>query len=381
MEALTEAVRRVAQSADESERKQLLDSLRDLAYDIERPQDTFERVNYYNLRLAVIRIGIELKLFEIISAGSKPLTTGEIAEKVNAAPPLLRRILRYMASMGMIQEAGPDTFRCIKATQNLATVDVRAGVLHNFENVNAAFQALPSFLQRNSYREITDIKHTPYQQGWNTELTTFQWMQQNPQHMAWMSDYMAVSHSGKRSWLDAYPFSLKSQDVDSERVVFVDVGGGIGHQCISLRESHPQLTGRVVLQDLKEVVEQANVPETIEVIAHNFFDPQPVQGAKFYYLRNVLHDWSDDKCILILKHLIASMTSDSMILIDEMVLPDIGAHWHATQYDLTMMVALAAQERTRSQWEALLDQAGLQITSVHCYTKTVAESIIEAVSK
>lgn len=62
--------------------------------------------------------------------------------------------------------------------------------------------------------------------------------------------------------------------------------------------------------------------------------------------RAVLHDWSNNKCRDILNNIIPAIDPDSVILIDEMVLPDRNVHWHSTQIDLTMMVALAAVERT-----------------------------------
>lgn len=56
-----------------------------------------------------------------------------------------------------------------------------------------------------------------------------------------------------------------------------------------------------------------------------------VTGARFYYMRNVLHDHPDDKCQIILKQTMSAMENDSVILIDEMALPDTGIHWQAAQ--------------------------------------------------
>jgi hypothetical protein len=67
---------------------------------------------------------------------------------------------------------------------------------------------------------------------------------------------------------------------DSTKPVFVDVGGGTGQQCVAVRRKWPGLPGRVVLQDLPAVVAEAEVPEGygIEVMAYDFFTPQPVKG-------------------------------------------------------------------------------------------------------
>ena len=98
-------------------------------------------------------------------------------------------------------------------------------------------------------------------------------------------------------------------------------------------------------------------------------------------MRNVLHDYPDENCITILKNVIPAMNKDSRILIDEMVLPNLGVHWQATQLDLTMMAALGSMERTIEQWYELLEKAGLQILQIYTYTPLLHDSIIVAVPK
>jgi demethylsterigmatocystin 6-O-methyltransferase len=90
-------------------------------------------------------------------------------------------------------------------------------------------------------------------------------------------------------------------------------------------------------------------------------------GARFYYLRSVLHDWPDDSCQAILSRLKDAMGPKSRILIEEMVLPNTGVDWAATHTDLTMMACFAARERTHDQWERLLDSAGLQMEEQQIY--------------
>lgn len=104
-------------------------------------------------------------------------------------------------------------------------------------------------------------------------------------------------------------------------------------------------------------------------------------GAKFYYMRAVLHDWPDEKCRIILQNIIPAMDKKSVILLDEMVLPDTDVHWHATQIDMTMMGSLAAVERTHAQWTSLLDSVGLKITNIYTYTPSIYESVMAVVCK
>ncbi len=74
-----------------------------------------------------------------------------------------------------------------------------------------------------------------------------------------------------------------------------------------------------------------------------------------------------------------AMNEKSLILIDDMVLPDVGAHWHAAQQDLTMMSSLASMERSEKQWRSLLEEAGLKIQTITPYTEETRDSIIVAV--
>lgn len=104
-------------------------------------------------------------------------------------------------------------------------------------------------------------------------------------------------------------------------------------------------------------------------------------GAKFYYLRNIIHDYTDDECVKILKNIIPALDKDSRILLDDMVLSNSGVHWRAAAADLTMMTSLAARERTRDEWYALMDRAGLEILNIHTYNVTVETSVVVAVPK
>jgi demethylsterigmatocystin 6-O-methyltransferase len=98
-------------------------------------------------------------------------------------------------------------------------------------------------------------------------------------------------------------------------------------------------------------------------------------------MRNILHDYPDDKCLAILKNLESAMSKDSVILIDDMVLPNSNVHWQATQLDLTMMASLASVERTSAHWQALLDLAGMKVINIYTYTLSLQDSIIAAVPK
>ena len=104
-------------------------------------------------------------------------------------------------------------------------------------------------------------------------------------------------------------------------------------------------------------------------------------GARAYYLRNILHDWPDDKCKLILTQLAAAMTpAYSKIILNEIVLPDQSCGIVAAQVDITMMACLAATERSERQWHQVVGSAGLTIERIWTDIPE-ANSIIEVTLK
>lgn len=237
--------------------------------------------------------------------------------------------------------------------------------------------ALPEFLQQTSFQTPPGTK-CAWQKGNNTDLDWFPYYSQRPEQLSYFQKLMSVPRDG--DWLDVVPIAQEAAAVsdNNDRALFVDIGGSIGHQSIRLRNKYPTLPGRIIVQDLPETVKVAPAAKGVEFMAHDFFQPQPVVGARFYYMRTVLHDWDEDKSLAILKNTAAAMGPGSQLLIDEMALPNKGVHWWSACLDLHMYTMLNALERTVEQWEDLLAKAGLKIVDIRTYASVMRNSIIVA---
>lgn len=75
------------------------------------------------------------------------------------------------------------------------------------------------------------------------------------------------------------------------------------------------------------------------------------------------------------------MSSGSLLIIDEIIIPNKGAHSRSTEIDMIMMASFASTERTEKQWDYLLDNAGLKILQKKIYNYATGQSIIIAVPK
>lgn len=180
-------------------------------------------------------------------------------------------------------------------------------------------------------------------------------------------------------WFDVYPVRTETCAPFPETLL-IDLGGCQGQQAIAFRNKFRDLPGRVVVQDMPETLAGAKPAEGVELIAHDFFTPQPLERAKFYYMRRVLHDWPDEECVRILRNIVPVMAPDSRIIIDEMVLPEREVPEFAVYIDITMFAANGGAERTTREWKALLDRAGLKVLNILPYDPKLM-SVIEAVPK
>lgn len=98
-------------------------------------------------------------------------------------------------------------------------------------------------------------------------------------------------------------------------------------------------------------------------------------------MSSVLHDWPDEACRDILRNVVAAMKPGySRLLLNEAVVPSVGAPLPAAMLDIAMMMGPCGMERTHSQWHDLLSSVGLEISHI-ASAQVAPESIIEAVLK
>ncbi|KAK1138708.1 hypothetical protein N8T08_002057 [Aspergillus melleus] len=114
---------------------------------------------------------------------------------------------------------------------------------------------------------------------------------------------------------------------DATRPLLVDIVGGCGHDIAHSAFRFSDTPGRLILEDLPAVIEDiATLDPNIERVKHDFFTPQPVKGSRVYYMKNILHDWPDEKCKVILEHVLAVMEKGySRLVLEEFFLPNSGA--------------------------------------------------------
>ena len=104
----------------------------------------------------------------------------------------------------------------------------------------------------------------------------------------------------------------------------------------------------------------------IAVVPGSFFDSVPA-SADVYLLVRVLHNWSDEDCLRILRACSVAMQPGSLLLVGEQILEPDPVRGDPTDYllDIQMMAMFGgARSRTEEEFRSLLSEAGLVLYRV-----------------
>ena len=317
---------------------------------------------YWGARL--IHAAAQLKLADALAAGGRDAV--DLATATGTHAPSLHRLMRTLASMGVLSEDSEQRFSLTPLGEALRS--------------DAAGAALPTVLAIGSpwwMASFDQIMHslTTGQTGFEKAMgqPLFDYMAIHPDQAELVNETMIGIHGAEPAAVcDALDFSGFG--------MVVDVGGGTGNLLSTILQRHPGIQG--MLLDLPHVVAEANtlfehrqVAERVTLQTGDFFHAVP-SGGGAYLLSHILHDWSEEQCLTILGNCRAAMTAESRLLIVEMVLPEGNTPHPGHMLDMVMLMVAGGQERTAAEYNTLLARAGFQISRV--IPTASAVSVVEA---
>jgi O-methyltransferase/methyltransferase family protein len=160
---------------------------------------------------------------------------------------------------------------------------------------------------------------------------------------------------------------VASYDFSAYRTI-VDVGGGQGRLLAAILAATPASRG--VLYDLPRVVATApsllrehDVADRVHIAEGSFFDSVPA-GGDAYVLKNIIHDWTDEKALQILRNVRTAAGPRITVLLVEIVVHRHDRDCPGNWVDLEMLLNLGSRERTAAEYQDLLSQAGFRMTRV-----------------
>ena len=299
-----------------------------------------------------ITVAAELGVADALGDG--PLPIDELAAKVGADADALHRLLRALIGRGVFSRRPDGRYE----------LNSLADTLRSDAPVSMAWAArfYGSREQRERWTLLADSIRTgrsvvPVLHG----KESFDYFAESPVHAELFNRTMtSISELTDACVVAGYDFSVYP--------TIVDVGGGHGPLLATILAAAPASQG--VLYDLPVVVSGASdllckhdVADRVRIEAGSFFDSVP-GGGDAYVLKNIMHDWPDEKAVQILRNVRATAGPRATVLLVELVIPDHDRDFPGKWADLEMLLNLAARERTAAEYRNLLSQAGFRMTRV-----------------
>lgn len=290
--------------------------------------------------------------------------------------------MRQIAGQNLITETAEYTYKPTPWVYSIAVDEALSSTYGAFyDSMNGPmFRSLPFYLKETGYMNPTDPNKCNWQFMNKSDATLFESLGSDAVAAKSFNDAMQRhSKYNMAPWPEVYPTHTLVENSKPDRPLVVDVGGNKGHDLVKFHKRHPDTPkASLVLQDLPDVLQQLTVPETITAQPHDFFTPQPVKGARAYFLHNVLHDLEDPQALEILKQLAEAMEKGySKLLVHENLISRVKPSPRVTTSDITMMACLGSKERTEAEWQRLVERTGLRVVKIWRQPHSV-ESIIEA---
>lgn len=294
----------------------------------------------------------KLGIPDLLTSG--PRTAGELAQSTQTHEPSLYRLLRALTSVGVLKSAPEGRFALTPASQTLVTD--APGSLRWFavsELGQEHYPAWGNLMHSVKTGEIAFDNHFG--------MDIWRYFQQNPHDAAVFNDSMTgVTAAANESIMSLYDFSSFNK--------VVDVGGGHGGLITSILKTNPQAKGVLfdapqVISGARSKIEAAGLADRCEAIGGNFFESVPA-GGDAYIMKWIIHDWDDEKAILILKNIRSQIPSHGKLILVDCVVPE-GDEPHFSKFiDLNMLVMTGGKERTEREFQQLLAASGFKLLRV-----------------
>ncbi len=302
---------------------------------------------------------------DLLKDGAK--SCEELAQATQTHAHSLYRLLRVLASTGIVTEIAPQQFE----------VTAMATCLQQDSP-----DSLKDFILLRAEQDYLCWKELPYsiKTGKSAFERTFgisryQYNQQTPQLSERFDKAMStLARKQKEAILSSYDFST----VDT----LVDIGGGQGSLLISILKRYPNINATLfeqaeTIQRAQELLEKEHLNERCQTVAGSFFEALP-EGKEVYILKHVLHNWDDEQALQILQNCRRVMAVGTKLLVIEGVISEKTAQ-RSILLDLTLLVSFASGKlRTESELDQLLQAAGFALNRIISTPSDI--SIVEALA-
>jgi hypothetical protein len=297
-----------------------------------------------------VQVAAELDLAGHLSQNSKG--GAELASLCGAHAPTLTRVMRMLVSMGVFTESNG------RFSNNELSELLRGDVPQSVRSWARMFGADFQWSSVQALPHSVRTGEPGFQHVFGEEL--FSYLAHHPVD-ARLFDEAMVSGSELMNGaiVNAYDFS----GLDT----VVDVAGGYGSTLCAILAANPKLKGTLfdlphVVPKAKGFVESRGLQGRCSFVGGSFLETVP-KGADAYFMKHIIHDWDDERCLQLLHNCHAAMPSHGKLLVCEKILPEANDAPHTRIMDLVMLLHTpGGRERTELEYRTLFSKAGFRLT-------------------
>lgn len=303
-----------------------------------------------------VRLGIPQAL------GDSSRTVAELAEATGTDRDALRRLLRSLTGIGVLEQPSEDRFAL--SDFGAALRPEAATPLHSLA---ALYTDQTWWRAWGRLEESVRTGKSAFAAEFGKGL--FDVLAEQPEFAERFNAGMTAVSQPQIPWVvDGYDFSGFGH--------VVDVGGGDGSLLAAILAATPGLRGTLfdtekMIEPAARVLGAAGVADRADAVAGDFFVSVPA-GADAYLMKHILHDWNDEECVQILRSCRTAIgdTPGAKVLVPAMIIPawddaqdDLGKVVTAWM-DMEMLVMTTGRERTVAEHAELFQRSGLRLGEV-----------------
>ena len=314
------------------------------------PVAQMERMLAGHFVAQILHVAAVLGIADHIAAGRT--TLDQIATATSTRTQFLDRLLLALASIGVI----------LKTSEGDFTLTPLGGTLKADSPVSlrdkAIFEAsAPIWGATAGLVDAVREGSQPF--GTLHKATLYQYLARNSDLASVFNRFMtAQSKLHNMAIVEAYDFTgLRT---------IVDVGGGHGATLAAILDRYPESNG--ILFDLPEVMAGASFEKLAlsgrcRATGGDMLSSVP-EGGDVYVIKRVMMDKTDDNAVKVLRNCLAAMNDRGRVLVIDPMLPEANEPHPNWLTDILMMAVTNGRCRTRDQFQAIFDAAGLKLTRV-----------------
>ncbi len=294
----------------------------------------------------------KLGIADLIKDESK--TVDELATATASHALSLFRVLRALASIGIISQHGQNRFGATPLSDTLRS-DVR-GSLRAFAMTEMGEEHYPA------WGELLHSVRTggiAFDKAFGQPVWEF--FANHPDNAKIFNDAMSgMTAQANEALHAAYDFG------DIKRIM--DVGGGHGGLITSILQKNADMRGILfdspqVIEGAKASIEALGISDRCELIGGDFFHTVP-PGADAIILKWIIHDWNDEQSVAILKNCHRVLPDKGKLILVEAVVPATSEPHFSKFIDLNMLVMTGGRERTEAEFRKLYEDSGFELARV-----------------